>query len=165
MAGDAVILNRGDAGFVEDEGPSGETDIYPGHVLELDDNGDFVKSSVEDGTGRGHVVGLPFDPYLEKGEDVTDGTVGEQLRVFIVGVGGRFDGRLAAGADLTNNGDANVSPGDTLKEVNEGALAAHSSATENTADGPLYMALEAVDNSGAAAGVENQTPIEVVRIA
>ena len=162
---DAVLLNHGQAPFVEREGDAGETDMWPGHVLAFDGAGDYIKSADEAGVGHGIVLGRPFAPGLAKGEDATDGTVGERLRALHIPLGGRIDGRLAAGGDLTSPGDANVAEGDLLKEVNEGALAAHSVDTSNDPDGALYMALEAVDNSGAGAGVENQTHIEAVRIA
>lgn len=165
MANDAVLLNHGEAPFVEYEGDAGEVDVWPGHVLELDGAGDYIKSSDEAGVGRSLVAGLPFNPGLEKGEDATAGTVGERVRAYFVPVGGRVDARLAAGGDLTSAGNADVSEGDTLKEVNEGALATHSVDTTSDPDGALYMALESVDNSGAAGGVENQTHIQVVRIA
>lgn len=182
MANDAVILNGNDAPFVEDEFDAGETDIYPGNVLELDANGDVIKKATEhslgtNAPGRGLVADLPFDPSYEKGEDVTgDGGVGERVRVAYVPVGGKVDARLAAGGDLADSTEANVGVGEVLEEANVGGLKSHDgtdttgdgtgAATETVYDeGALYMALEAVDNSGAAAGVTNQAAIEVVRIA
>jgi hypothetical protein len=159
MADDAVVLNKQDAPFVDDEFDSGEADIYPGHFLELSDATTAIKSATEDDEGRGLMVGLAFDPEYVKGEAYPNGT---RLRCYYVPVGGRVDARLAAGGDLTASADADISAGDILAEVNLGAVA-HVSAS--TSGGARYMALEASDNSGASAGVGNQVHIEVVRIA
>lgn len=166
MANDTVILNQNAASFVESERDSGETNIYPGHLLTVNSSGEFQKVPLEAAPGDGTVADLPsFDPDVEMGEDLTSGNVGERIRGQAVGIGGEFHARLAAGGDLTNSADADVSVGDTLKEVNLGAVAFPSTDTAPSAVSALYRALETVDNSGAAAGVDNQVYIKVRRVA
>ena len=167
MADDAVIRNGNDAPFVEDEFDAGETDLYPGNLVGVNSSGQVVKHSSEGATGTGLIVDLPFDPSYEKGEDATgDGGVGERIRVAHVPVGGEVDARLAAGGDLTTAANANVTEGDILVETTTGALANHTDAeTGGEPEGAVYVALESVDNSGAAAGVTNQVPIEARRVA
>lgn len=176
MADNTVILN-GDAPFVEDDLAAAEADIYPGNCLELDSNGDVIKSSAEaavgtQAVGRGLFADLnSYDPNDDK---TTAYANSDTVRCVYVPVGGKIDARLAAGGDLTTSADANVTTGDILEEADVGGLKKHtgndvdptSTTTETTYDrGALYMALESVDNSAAAAGVANQKNIEVVRIA
>jgi hypothetical protein len=174
----SIILNGNGAPFVEDEGDAAEADVYPGAALELDANGDLVKHVQEtdlnqQGTAAGLFADLPFDPQKDRTQSYD---AGERVRTVYVPVGGKVQARLATGGDLADGARANVGIGDTLETVALGALAAHDgsdttgdgtgAATETVYDeGALYMALEAVDNSGAAAGVDNQAAIQVVRIA
>lgn len=179
----SVLLNSGHAPFVQDEFDSAETTIYAGHMLELDVNADVIKRDGEPAldaaneSGRAIVADVDaFDPDVDKGADLTSGNVGERLRVQFVPVGGKFTARLAAGGDLTDTTRATVDPTTVLEEVALGAVAEHDGAA-TTGDGTggaaetvydagaLYLPLESVDNSGAAAGVDNQVYVEVVRIA
>jgi len=167
MSGESVLLNSGKAPFVQDERDSAETDIYGGNFLTTDSNGEVSKTSGEASTGEGTIADVDsFDPDVDKGEDLTSGNAGERIRTQEVPVGGQLDARLIAGGDLTTAANANITEGDLLVESDLGALAAFSSAeTSGTPEGALYRALESVDNSGAAAGVSNQTYINVERIA
>ena len=159
MADNTIVKNGNDAPFVQDEYDAGEADIYPGAALEIAADGDVVKHATEDGTGGGIFADLnEFDPSTGKDDAFPNG---ERVDVTHVPIGGRVDARLAAGGDLTTAGNANVTEGDILAEANVGALADEAVGGE----GARYVALESVDNSGAAAGVENQEHIEVVRIA
>jgi len=179
MADNTIVENGNDAPFVQDEFDAGEADIYPGHALEIAADGDVVKHATESGidaaaTGLGLFADLnEFDPSTGKGDAYPNG---ERVGVVHVPVGGRVDARLAAGGDLDTAADANVTEGDVLEEADVGGLKAHTgvdtvgdgtgAASETVYDaGALYVARESVDNSGAAAGVENQQHIEVVRIA
>jgi len=164
MADNTIVLNGNVAPFVEDEYAAGEADIYPGNFVEEDGSGDVIKQDAEAATGRGMVAAVSrLDPSLEKADAYPNG---DNVTVQYVPIGGKVDARLAAGGDLTTGPNANVSQDDLLVETNVGALAAFDSAeTSGTPEGALYRALEGVDNSGAAAGVANQVPIEVVRIA
>lgn len=179
MTDETVILNGNSANFVEDEADAAEADIYPGNVLEYDGSLNVVKSSSElelntQGVGRGMVAILSrSDPDLSKADAYPNG---ERVHFAHVPIGGKVDARLAAGGDLSATGDANITQGDLLQEADVGALEAYQGITtvgdgtgataETVHDhGALYIALESVDNSGAAAGVGNQVPIEVVRIA
>lgn len=167
MADDAILQNSGHAPFVQDEADAGETDVYGGHMLTLNSSGEVVKTSGEAATGHGMVADVDsFDPEVDKDEDLTSGNVGERIRYQSVPIGGKFEARLAAGADLTTSANANVTEGDLLTETDLGAVANFDSAeTQGTPDGALYEALESVDNSGASAGVANQTYITVRRVA
>lgn len=179
MADEAVMLNKNVAPFVEDEADAAEADITPGHVLERNTSGNVIKHANEssvntEAVGRGMVAILSrSDPDLSKADAYPNG---ERVHFAHCPIGGKFDGFLAAGGDLTDATEANISDGEVLEEADIGALKAHDgtdttgdgtgAATETVHDqGALYMALEAVDNSGAAAGVGNQARIEVVRIA
>ncbi|MDY6778995.1 MAG: hypothetical protein SV760_00280, partial [Halobacteria archaeon] len=165
--------------FVDDEADAGEADITPGHAVELDANGDVIKHDAESsvntkGVGRGMFAILSrSDPELEK-EDAYPS--GERVSYAHVPIGGTVDAFLAAGGDLDDASKANIEAGEVLEEVDLGALAQHDgtdttgdgtgSVTETVYDqGALYIAEEAVDNSGAAAGIDNQVRIEVTRIA
>jgi len=164
MADNTIVLNGNYAPFVEDEADAGEADIYPGNTLEGDGAGGVIKTSTEAASGRGLFADVSrSDPSLDKDDPYPDG---DRVSVQYVPIGGKVDARLAAGGDLTTAANANVSADDLLVETNVGALAAHDSAeTSGDPEGAVYRALEGVDNSGAAAGVENQAEIEVVRIA
>ncbi|MDY6780214.1 MAG: hypothetical protein SV760_06675 [Halobacteria archaeon] len=179
MANETVVKNQNVAPFVPDERDAGEADIYPGHAVELTANGNVVKHDAESsvntkGVGRGTFAVLSrSDPELGKSEPYPDG---ERVSVMHVPVGGKVDAFLAAGGDLDDASKANIEAGEVLEEVDVGALAQHDGtdtvgdgtglATETVYDqGALYVAEEAVDNSGAAAGVSNQVRIEVTRIA
>lgn len=179
MARNTIVRNGNDAPFVDDEYDAGEADIYPGNCLEIDANGDVIKHATESGvdaaaTGLGLFADLnEFDPSTGKDDAFPNG---ERVDVVHVPVGGRVDARLAAGGDLDDATEANVTEGDVLEEADVGGLKKHDgiattgdgtgAATETVYDaGALYVALESVDNSGAAAGVSNQAEIEVVRIA
>lgn len=179
MANETIVLNGNLAPFVDVEADAGEADIYPGNALELDANGDFIKSSSESsvntqGIGRGVVADInEYDPSKTKTDAYPSG---DRVHAVAVPIGGETDVRLAAGGDLDDSTKANVTAGDVLEEVDVGAFAKHDG-TDTTGDGTgavtetvyaqgaLYEALESVDNSGAAAGVSNQTFIEVRRIA
>lgn len=179
MSDETVMLNRNGAPFVEDEADAGETNIFPGNCLEYNSSLDVIKHANESslGTqavGRGMFAVLSrSDPDLDKDSAYPNG---ERCHFVHVPVGGKVDARLAAGGDLGTSGDANVTQGDVLEEADIGALKKYDgtdttgdgtgSTTETVHDqGALYVALESVDNSGASAGVANQTNIEVVRIA
>lgn len=64
---------------------------------------------------------------------------------------------LAAGADLTTAGNADISPGDTLGSSDDGSLKATSTGGAGVAE-----ANEAIDNSGAAAGERVRIDVEVL---
>jgi len=162
MANNTIVLNGSYAPFVEDEYDAGEADVYPGHALTEDANGAVTKTSGEATTGEGMFADVSrSDPSLDKGDAYPNG---ERVTVQYVPIGGRVDARLASGWHLTTAANANVENGDLLVETNLGALAISEAATNGTPEGALYRALENVDNSGAAAGVQNQTRIQVVRI-
>lgn len=177
MANNTIVLNGNAAPFVDDEFDAGEADITPGHALDLDPNGDVVKHSQEsdtnqEGVGAGLFADVnEFDPSMGKNDAYP---TGERVKAQYVPVGGKVDAFLAAGGDLSDSTRANVGPDDVLEQVSGGALAAYDgsdttgdgtgSVTETVYEsGALYKPLEAVDNSGAAAG--EQTRIKVVRIA
>lgn len=179
MADNTVKKNSNYAPFVDTEADAGEADIYPGNFLELDGSGDVIKRDSEasldtQAVGRGFMADVSrSDPDLGKTDAYPNG---ERVSAVYVPVGGTVDARLAAGSDLGTAADANVSENDILEEADVGGLKKHTgtattgdgtgAATETVYDrGALYMALEAVDNSGAAAGVSNQKYIQVVRIA
>lgn len=167
MSGEAVLKNTGKAPFVQDEYDAAETSIYGGNFLTTDANGEVSKTSGEAATGEGTLADVDsFDPDVDKDEDLTSGNVGERLATQSIPVGGVVEGRLIAGGDLTTAANADVTEGDLLVESDLGALAAYSSAeTSGDPEGAVYRARESVDNSGAAAGVENQVYIEAERIA
>lgn len=178
MADETVILNGNQAPFVEDELDSAEADIFPGNVLQRNSSGNVIKHDSEgslntEAVGFGMIAILSrSDPDLDKSEAYPNG---ERVSLAHVPVGGEVDARLAAGGDLADSTEANITEGDILEEADVGALKQYSgtdttgdgtgAATETVHDkGALYVAQESVDNSGAAAGVSNQTNIEVVRI-
>jgi hypothetical protein len=168
MADDAIVLNGNEVTFVEEEGqPTTDTEeIYPGNLVVFDANGDVTKNGGEAATGHGQVLDLPFDPDVDKGDNLNGEYAGNRASVKSIPIGGEVDLRLAAGGDLTTAANANVTQGDLLVESANGGLAAFASAeTSGTPEGAVYEALESVDNSGAAAGVGNQVYIEVRRIA
>jgi len=173
----SVVLNGGHAPFVEDEFDAGEDAVIkPGHALELDANADVVRHTQEtDLNQRGPATGmfaeLPFDPAKEKPDTFA---LDERVPVVYCPVGGKVDALLAAGGDLGDGSRANVDPTTPVEAVAGGVLAEHDGtattgdgtggATETVYDeGALYLPLESVDNSGAAAG--ETARVEVVRIA
>lgn len=177
MADNTVVLNGNYAPFVEDEYDAGSGSIVPGHALDVDANGDVIRHSGDpavnnEAVGNGIFADVSrSDPSLDKADAYPSG---ERVTAQYVPVGGKVDAFLAAGGDLSDGTRANVDTTDVLEEVADGALAKHDGAdttgdgsgsgTETVYDtGALYKPLEAVDNSGAAAG--NQARIEVVRIA
>lgn len=168
MSDNTVILNGNEAPFVEDEADaaSGETDITPGHFCTLDSSREVNLQSGEATDGRGLIAVVSrSDPSLSKSDKYNSDDDGERVHLAYVPIGGKIDGFVAAGGDLTTSGNANVSEGDFLRETDNGALANADSETEGSRDEPLYRAEEAVDNSGASAGVDNQSRIEVRRVA
>lgn len=164
MADNSVVKNRNYAPFVDEERLAGEADIYPGSFLQIDGSSDYQKNSTEAASGRGLMADLSRSGAdVAKDESYTNG---DEVSAVRVPVGGQVEGRLAAGGDLTTASNANVSEDELLVETNVGALASHTSAdTSGDPEGAVYRALEAVDNSGASAGVSNQVYIEVVRVA
>jgi hypothetical protein len=169
MSENTVILNGNIVSFAADEADaaSGETDITPGHFIDLNSNGEANLQSGEATTGRGLMATLPRDAFGRgKSDKYNTDDDGERVHYAHVPVGGEFDGFLAAGGDLTTAANANVTQNDLLVETDNGALANFSSAeTSGTPEGALYRAQESVDNSGASAGVDNQVRIEAERIA
>jgi len=177
MAGETVILNGNEVPFPELEFDAAAGDIEPGHFLELDTNGDVQRHSQEtdldqQGAGAGLIADINrSDPSKGKSDTYPNGEV---VHATVVPIGGRTDAFLAAGGDLSDGTRANVDPSSVLEQVADGALAEHDgtdtvgdgtgAATETVYDeGALFVPLESVDNSGAAAG--EQARIEVVRIA
>jgi hypothetical protein len=177
MADNTIVLNGNYAPFVEDEYDAGEGSIQPGHALDVDANGDVIRHSGDpsvntEAVGNGIFADVSrSDPSLDKADAYPNG---DRVTAQYVPVGGKVDAFIAAGGDLGDGTRANVDTTDVLEEVADGALAAHDGA-DTTGDGTgaavetvyetgaLYKPLEAVDNSGAAAG--EQARIEVVRIA
>lgn len=184
MSDNAVVLNRNVAPFVEDEddAASGETDITPGHCLERTSSGTVQRKTGEisldtEAPGRGMVaVPSKADFSHDKSEKYNSDDDGERVFYEHVPVGGEFDGFVEAGGDLTDSANANISDGDVLVEGPNGGLM-NNPGTDTTGDGTgtatetvhptgaLYEALESVDNSAAAAGVDNQVRIEAQRVA
>lgn len=177
MADEAVMLNDNEAPFVEDEADAAEANIFPGNFLELNSSLNVIKRDSEkdvgtEAVGQGMVAILSrSDPDLSKADAYPNS---ERVHYAHVPIGGKVDARLAAGGDLSASADANVTQGDLLQEADVGALENYgpspvdptATMTENVhATGAIYVALESVDNSGASAGVSNQTNIEVVRVA
>lgn len=177
MADETIVLNGNIAPFVDEEFDAGNGNIEPGMALEIDANGDVIPHSTDpstntEGVGLGLFADLnEFDPSTSKSDTYTSG---ERVKCQYVPVGGKVDALLAAGSDLSDSTRANISEGDVLEEIDNGTLAEHDgsdttgdgtgSATETVFDvGALYMALEAVDNSGAASGETSR--LQVVRIA
>jgi len=168
MADETVILNGNAAPFVEDESgaASGETDITPGHFVTLDSSREVNLQSGEATDGRGIIaVQSRSDPSLTKSDKYNSDDDGERVSLAYVPIGGKVDAFVVAGADLTTVGNANISEGDLLVETDNGGLANAHSETRGSDDNVLYRAEEAVDNSGASAGVDNQSRIEARRVA
>jgi hypothetical protein len=166
MADSDIILNATSAPFVEDEADLADSeDAYPGNFVD-GDNGTVSKNGGEATTGLGTIIDLPYDPDVDKGDNIRTDYEGQRLKVQYVPIGGRVSARLNAGADLTTGANADISEDDLLVESALGALAAYASGeTSGSPEGAVYRALEAVDNSGASAGVGNQVYIDVVRVA
>lgn len=180
MADNVIKKNANQAPFVDDEANAAESNIFPGNFLEYSGAADEVaKTDTEHSLdsqqiGRGLVADISTaDPSQDK---TTAYDNDERVSTTHVPVGGIVDARLAAGSDLSDSTEANISINDILEEANLGALKKYDgtdttgdgtgAATETVHDqGALYMAREAKDNSGASAGVSNQVYIEVVRIA
>lgn len=184
MADNSVVLNGNDAPFVPDEADaaSGETDITPGHFLERTSSSTVQKHSSEPSLdtaahGRG-MIAVPSraDFNLEKVDKYNSDDDGERVFYEHVPVGGHVDAFVEAGGDLTASADANITEGDVLAEGPNGGVM-NATGTDTTGDGTgsttetvhdmgaLYEAQESVNNSGAAAGVGNQSRIEIKRIA
>lgn len=166
MADDAIILNGTEAPFVQNEGDLADTeDAYPGNFVDGTE-GTVSKNGGEAATGLGAILDLPVDPEVDKGDNIREDYEGQRVEIKEIPIGGEVEARLNAGGDLTTAANANISEGDLLVESANGALAAFASAeTSGTPEGAVYRALEAVDNSGAAAGIANQVYIHVVRVA
>lgn len=140
----AKLLGQGD--YVE---APANSEIYPGMGLErVDDSGTEKFQPVSTADANSTLIareqrnpprmadGNPVDePY-----DATDNVEARQCMQ-----GEEFRLRLSAGTDLATAANANVSPYDELGWSDDGTLKKGSS-------NPKYEALEAVDNSGAAAG-------------
>jgi len=184
MSDNTVVLNGNDAPFVPDEADaaSGETNITPGHFLELTSSSTVQKHSSEPSLdtkahGRGMVaVPSKADFSHAKADKYNTNDDGERVFYEHIPVGGKVDAFVEAGNDLTDSSNANVSEGDVLVEGPNGGLMV-APGTDTTGDGTgsgtetvhdmgaLYEAQESVDNSSASSGVSNQSRIEVKRIA
>lgn len=164
MADDTILKNANNAPFVESEADAGEGSIYPGNFLEYAADGDVQKHSGEAGVdtaavGMGLIADLSFDP-----DDTIDDAydADERVRTATVPVGGEVYARVEAGGDLTTGSEANLTTGDPCAEGPTGGLMLVSG---NNEVGAVYVALEDVDNSGAAAGVTNQVRALFRRVA
>lgn len=181
MADNVVVRNGNLAPFVPFEAPvdSNEADLTPGHMAERTSAGDYQRKTGEisldtEAPGRGLVARVnETDPADDRD---TKYPSGERAQFYHVPIGGAFDGFVEAGGDLSDSTLANVTEGDVLVEGPQGGLHVHpgisttgdgtGTATEDVYDhGALYEAQESVDNSAAAAGVDNQVRIRVRRIA
>lgn len=181
MADNVVERNSNIAPYVPFEGEvdGAEADLTPGHMAERTSTGTYQRKSGEiavdtNAPGRGLVASVNED-NPSSGRD-TKYTSGENAHFYHVPVGGEFDGFVEAGGDLSDATLANINDGDVLAEGPNGGLMnapgittsgdGTGAAAEDVYDhGALYEAQEAVDNSGAAAGVDNQVRINVRRIA
>lgn len=163
MADNVVLRNRNEATEVNRESAiAADETITPGHVVGFNADGEAVLANHADGTGTGEVAILnEHDPETDR--DTQYDPDADRLRFAApLPVGGEADLFLAAGGDLATAADADISEGDILAEVDNGALADEAA---TTGGGARYRAIDTVDNSGAAAGVDNQVRIAVRRIA
>lgn len=140
----AKLLGQGD--YLEYPAAS---ELYPGMGLErVDDNGTTKVQPVSTADANSTLIareqrnpprmaaGNPVDEPYDAGDNVESRQCiqGEEFRL-----------RLSAGTDLATPANANVSKHDELGWSDDGTLVKGGS-------NPQYEALEAVDNSGAAAG-------------
>lgn len=144
------------------EGKKAATDITPGMGVVYDSNGDLVpvgaveptgvsarfaiEPQVSDTTGRTNPID---DDYAETDENV---------RFFVGRPGDEVENALlASGSDLATASEATITTGDRLAFNDDGTLK-----EATVAGAEVAVALEDVDNSGAAAGEFARISVEVL---
>lgn len=157
---DTVLLEGRDA-YREDGEASAA--ITPGHLIELSglntggagDLEQFAPHSTDDGGDAEAAFALE---YGKTGKGISDDYAsGEHLEYRVGAKGDEFYSLLAAGTDLATAANATVSPGDVLVSAGDGSLR-----TGGTAGNGVAIALESVDNSGAAAGEHARVKVRVI---
>lgn len=144
------------------EGEKAATDITPGMGLEYDSNGDLIPvDSVEPTGATARVAVTPIVSDTTGRSNPIDDAYTETDQVvhyFNFRAGDELENALlAAGGDLATASEATVSPGDKLAFNDDGTLK-----EATVAGAEVAVALESVDNSGAASGDFARISVEVL---
>jgi hypothetical protein len=163
----ATIEGRtyGEQIYTEGEAAS---DLTPGEVLVPTGTNSAGETTYDtpasaDATGiQARFAQVPSTPPQRDGSDTdpVDQTIasGTHVETRVFRAGDTIKGALlASGTDLSTASEANVSVGDTLGVSSDGSLKVTS-----TAGAAVAVAVEAIDNSGAAAGERARIEVEVL---
>lgn len=135
--GNAIILNCFPSPNIEELDAGGT--VYPGHLLQLDSDGDVTVHSTDG--GRARPVKVALEDELQ-GNDINDAySADNRLRLVTAKPGDKLQMKLAAGED--------IAIGDELVSNGDGTLRERASGDEET----VAIAREAVDNTASAATV------------
>lgn len=88
---------------------------------------------------------------------------GDLIRMLVANSGVGLHLNLAAGSDLADSTEANISEGDRLVSAGDGTVRQFDDVDGDVDTDVVAIAEEAVDNSGAAAGEDTPLAVEVVR--
>jgi len=140
--------------------------VEPGRLLDYSGTGPLTVEEYDTNEPTGATFRIAMEPLVptDASTDPINETYndGDHVQYRVGRSGDTFDNaRLAAGGDLATASEANISAGDKLAITNEnGETGVLKQATTSGAE--VAIALEAVDNSSAAAGSVERIHVEVL---
>lgn len=155
-----TILLEGRDAYREDGQADGT--VTPGHLCEfsgVDTAGaDDTKTLTTHGTDDEQANPVFALEYGKTGKGIDeDYASGSSLEYRVGHTGDEFYAFVAAGSDLATAANATLTPGDLLVSAGDGSLR-----TGGTSGNAVAVALESVDNSGAAAGEQARVKVQVI---